>query len=128
MNNSAEPNPILTLAAKVRESISQGHWSQLDQLVSPECVFWYNFDRAGKKWSDVRQTLHGMRAQLQSMDFEQVRVTEIQRGWIQQHCLRMVFKDGTEREVYAVVIVRLDDKSLVSSLEEYLDPAQIAGR
>lgn len=127
MSDSIGSEQILTLAAEVTESISQGNWLKLDRLVSPECVFWYNFDRVGRKWSEVRQKLQGMHSRVQSMRFEKVRVTEIHNGWIQQHCLRMVLKDGTEREVYAVLIVRLDDRSLLSSLEEYLDPAQIAG-
>jgi ketosteroid isomerase-like protein len=127
MNNAETTNEIRSLATEVTESVAHGHLSRLDQLFSPDCVFWYNFDPASKKWPEVRQTLQGVRSALQSMHFDQIRITEIQRGWVQQHLLRMVLNDGTEKQVYAVIIFRLNDKGLVCSFEEYLDPAHIAG-
>ena len=127
MNTAELSNEIGSLAAEVTESVAHGRFSRLDQLFSPDCVFWYNFDPARKKWPEVRQTLQGVHSQLQSMHFDQIRVTEIQSGWVQQHLLRMVLNDGTEKQVHALIIFRLDDNGLVCSFEEYLDPAHIAG-
>lgn len=127
MNSAELSSSIRSLAAEMTDGVAQGDFSRLDQIISPDCFFWYNFDPTRKQWPQVRQTLQGMRSHLKSMHFDQVRITEIQSGWVQQHRLRMVLNDGTEKQVDAVMIFRVNDKGLVCSIEEYLDPTHIVG-
>ena len=119
-----QPLPdVRTLAAQITRCIESGRFSELDSLISADAKFWYNFDPAIHRWDEVRRGLVAAREQLRSMYFEQVRIAEIEGGWLQQHVLRMVHKDGSEKAMHAALIYKVNEHGLVSSLEEYFDPA-----
>jgi hypothetical protein len=96
-------------------------------LIAPEAHFWYNFDPTVRPWPEVRQILVATRERLRSMHFEKVRVTPTDRGWLQQHVLRMVRMDGTQTQMHAALVYRVNERGLVASLEEYFDPAVAGG-
>ena len=114
---------VRTLAAQITGCVESGRFSELDGLISADATFWSNFDPTIHSWNQVRQILVATRERLRSMYFEQVRVAEIEGGWLQQHVLRMVHKDGSEKAMHAALIYKVNEKGLVSSLEEYFDPA-----
>ena len=119
-----QPLPdVRKLAAQITRCIESGRFSDLDRLISTDAKFWYNCDPAIHAWDEVRRVLVATRERLRSMYFEQVRIAEIEGGWLQQHVLRMVHKDGSERAMHAALIYKVNENGLISSLEEYFDPA-----
>jgi hypothetical protein len=116
---------VHALAARVTAGVERGDFALLELLFSPQLRVWHNFDQTFKPWTQVRQGLEGLQAQSRTLKFEEIRVTEFQGGWLQQHRLHVVFKDGTERNLYAALIYRIDETGLVTSMEEYFDPAQM---
>ena len=123
-----KPSPdVRALAAQICSCIENGRFTELDELIAPEAHFWYNFDPTVRPWPQVRQILVATRERLRSMHFEKVRVTPTDRGWLQQHVLRMVRMDGTQTRMHAALVYRVNERGLVASLEEYFDPAVAGG-
>jgi hypothetical protein len=123
-----KPSPdVRALAAQICSCIENGRFTELDELIAPEAHFWYNFDPTVRPWPEVRQILVATRERLRSMHFEKVRVTPTDRGWLQQHVLRMVRVDGTQTQMHAALVYRVNERGLVASLEEYFDPAVAGG-
>ena len=125
--SSKPPVDMQQLSARMTEGVERGDLAAVDKLLSPDFKAWHNFSPTFKPWAEVRQNLSVMRPNLDSMNYENVRVTVLKDGWLQQHLLRMKLKDGSEREVYAAIIFKVNDQGLVSSLEEYLDPGKLPG-
>lgn len=115
------------LATRMTRGVERGELSEVDKLLSPAFEAWHNFSPTFKPWAEVRQNLAQMRPLLSGMRYENVRVTEIKDGWLQQHLLRLTLKDGSQRELYAALIFKVDEQGLISSLEEYLDAGQLPG-
>ena len=113
------------LAAAMTTGVESGDLSAVDSLLSASFKAWHNFSPTFKPWLEVRENLARLRPLLNGMRYENVRVTEIHHGWVQQHLLRLTLKDGSQREIHAVLIFKVDEQGRVSSLEEYLDPGQL---
>lgn len=90
-------------------------------LCAPDARFW----QAGRGESDLEATLAGipsMAARIGDHRYEQVRRLVAPDGFVEQHRVRSTLPDGSELDLEACVVVRVDDAGLVIRLDEYVAP------
>ena len=106
--------------------IERGEWDSIGELNAADMRVWHNFDEVDMAWADAAPFLKLLRDSVGSMHYDDIRVTPLPDGWIQQHVLRLILKDGEICRMPAALFVTLNDQGLVHRIEEYLDSKQLA--
>ena len=94
----------------------------LRDLCAPEARFW----SSARGESDLEQLIGGlasMQAMIGNHRYDEVRRLVAPDGFVEQHRVRSTMPDGSDLDLEACVIVRVDEDDRIVRLDEY-----IAGR
>jgi len=116
---------IRALAACLFDAIENGDVEGVAACYAPELVVWHNFDGLEQPREDNLKTLAGMVSRISDRRYENRRVDIFDGGFVQQHVLTGVRKDGVRVSMPGVLIGRVRDGK-ISRLDEYLDSAHVA--
>jgi len=120
-----EHDAIRALATRLFDCIEQGDVDGVADCYAPELVVWHNFDGLEQSRADNLVTLAGLIARISERRYEQRRLDVFEGGFVQQHVLTGVRKDGVRVSLPGVLVGRVHD-SRIARLDEYLDSAQVA--
>jgi ketosteroid isomerase-like protein len=116
---------IRALAARLFDSIERGDVEGVAACYAPELVVWHNFDGLEQPREDNLKTLAGMVERISDRRYESRRVDVFDGGFVQQHVLTGVRKDGVRVSMPGVLVGRVRDGK-IARLDEYLDSAHVA--
>lgn len=88
-------------------------------------LVWHNFDDQSIPYAKTGKTLTRMHAMIPNLRWETRQVAVTSDGWVWQAAIKGTAPGG-ELCAHSVMIVSLNDEGLITRLDEYLDPAQMA--
>jgi ketosteroid isomerase-like protein len=121
----SEPDAIRALATRLFDCIEQGDVDGVAGCYAPELVVWHNFDGLDQPRDANLATLAGLIARISERRYEHRRLNMFEGGFVQQHVLTGVRKDGVRVSLPGVLVGQVRDGK-ISRLDEYLDSAQVA--
>lgn len=119
MSNSS----TIELARRFVRALNEKDEAAIRQIYSPDARIWHNFDG---KYQTIDENMKGMywiHKRLSGINYDVVRLIEIQDGYLQEHVLRGKLASGEDFAMAACVICTVQD-GRVTSLREYLDLTQ----
>ncbi len=125
MMTAPEKRDVEAMAAHMVRCIEQKNLDALERFNAPGMTIWHNIDNTEMPWDQAKAFLQIFIDNVESLHYEKIRVIEIPNGWIQQHVLRMILKNGHENIMPAALFVKLNASNEVTHIEEYIDIKQL---
>lgn len=116
----------LELARHFMRVLETGDEAKARECLTPDARIWHNFDDHEQTVDENMRLLGWMVKNCRSREYDIQRLEEVEGGYLQQHILRMETNSGKQLEMHACVVVKVRDGK-VARIEEYLDPAAVAG-
>ncbi|HEX2591283.1 MAG TPA: nuclear transport factor 2 family protein [Rhizomicrobium sp.] len=116
---------ILSLAKRFFDGIEQGNVNILREVYSPDVGIWHNTDDLVQTVDDNVTTLTGFISRISDRRYENRRTYAFPGGFVQQHRLTGVRKDGEKVQLDACLVCLVKD-GRITRLDEYFDSAAVA--
>jgi ketosteroid isomerase-like protein len=116
---------IAILAKKLFDGIENGNVSVLREVYAPNVEIWHNTDDAVQTADDNVRTLEGFIQRIESRRYENRRLNIFPGGFVQQHHLTGIRKDGKAVSLDACIVCKVENGRIVR-LNEYFDSAAVA--
>jgi ketosteroid isomerase-like protein len=113
------------LADRFFAAIERGDVDEVASMYADDAVIWHNFDQLEQPKGHNLLILAWMVANIGELSYDEVRRVVLDDGFVQQHVLRGMTRNGDQLEVPAMLRVFCDGER-ISRIEEYLDTAQVA--
>ena len=112
-------------AKRFFDAIEQGDVDTVADCYTDDVAVWHNFDNLAQTKDQNLATLRGMVSRISERSYGERRCEVFPGGFIHQHVLSGVRKDGQRVSLPAALICRLRDGK-IARLDEYLDSAHVA--
>lgn len=116
---------IAALAKRFFDGLEQGNIAILREVYAPNVKIWHNTDGLEQTLEENETTLTGFIQRIPKRQYADRRVHIFPGGFVQQHTLKGTKKDGTQVELPAVIICKVENGK-VTRLDEYFDSAAVA--
>jgi ketosteroid isomerase-like protein len=116
---------IRSLATRLFDAIERGDVDGVVDCYGPDLVVWHNFDGLEQSREDNLKTLAGLIERIGERRYEDRRLNVFEGGFVQQHVLTGVRKDGVRVSLPGVLVGAVRD-GMITRLDEYLDSAHVA--
>jgi ketosteroid isomerase-like protein len=116
---------IRSLATRLFDAIERGDVDGVADCYGADLVVWHNFDGLEQSRADNLKTLAGLIERISERRYEDRRLNVFEGGFVQQHVLTGVRKDGVRVKLPGVLVGTVRD-SKIARLDEYLDSAHVA--
>jgi ketosteroid isomerase-like protein len=113
------------LAERFFNAIEAGDADIVADSYTDDAVIWHNFTRAEQSKADNLETLKGMMGRLSDRSYHDRRVHIIEGGFVQQHVLSGMRKDGSRVSMPGILVCHVKGGK-IARIEEYLDSADVA--
>ncbi|CAA0128532.1 Uncharacterised protein [Mycolicibacterium vanbaalenii] len=114
------------VADRLFDAIERGDITTVEQLFSPAVAVWKTGDeRPSDRARSVRIIAWFINATLERR-YEILDRQFFDGGFVQQHVLHATGRTDVLLAVRVCIVIKLDSDGLISSVDEYLDPAGIA--
>jgi ketosteroid isomerase-like protein len=120
-----ESKEILSLAKIFFDGLEQGDISILRKVYAPDVEIWHNTDGLTQTLEENETTLTGFVSRISNRKYSQRRTEAFPGGFVQQHVLTGVRKDGVSVSLPACIICQVKNGK-VTRLDEYFDSAAVA--
>jgi ketosteroid isomerase-like protein len=114
----------MSVADDLFASIEKGDIDGVRAIYAPDAVVWHNTDGVEQTVDENLRTLQWVVDNLADRSYDEVRRTEHDGGFVQQHVLRFT-KAGERREIPACIVATVADGQ-ITRIDEYIDSAHVA--
>jgi ketosteroid isomerase-like protein len=125
MPDPSTTDAIAALAARFFDAIEMGDVEAVGACYADDVAVWHNTDGIATGKADNLKVLSGLVRGFPERRYEDRRLGVFPGGFVQQHVLRAVRRDGARRELAACVICQVEAGRIVR-LDEYFDSAHVA--
>ncbi len=115
----------VALAKRFFDCVEAGDIDGLVACYAPDAIIWHNTDGLEQGPADNAATLRGFVAHISSRLYDERRVHAFPGGFVHQHVLRGVRRDGVAVSLPACLVCQVRD-GRITRLDEYFDSAQVA--
>jgi ketosteroid isomerase-like protein len=115
----------LAIAARFGATSRDNDADAYAAMCAPGAVTWHNFDEIEVPTEQTVRTVAWLHRTVPDLSWTDVAVHPTPTGFVSQSIMAGTAPGGPLR-VHSCVVVALDDRGLVTRVEEYLDPAQTA--
>jgi ketosteroid isomerase-like protein len=116
---------IRALVTRFFDAIEHGDVDAVAACYAPELAVWHNFDGIEQPRDENLKTLAGLVRRIDERRYGERRLDVFDGGFVQQHVLSGVRKDGERVSLPAALIGRVKDGK-ITRLDEYIDSAHVA--
>ena len=116
---------VLALADRLFKAIEAKDLDAVRALYAPDIVVWANFNDRGQDVERALRSLGWLLERLAEPRYDVRRRDEIPGGFLQEHVLCGVAPDGSPVAMPACIVAKVEG-GLITSINEYLDPAGVA--
>src|SRR5678816_2179135 len=116
----SDHDAIQALATQLFDSIERGDVDGVADCYAPDVVVWHNFDGLEQPREENLATLKGLIERISERRYEHRRLNVFDGGFVQQHVLTGVRRDGVRVRLDGVLIGQVRDGK-IERLDEYLD-------
>jgi ketosteroid isomerase-like protein len=120
----SELEEIRAVANKLFDGIESGNVAVLREVYAPNVEIWHNTDLLVQTVDDNVKTLEGFVGRIDRRRYEDRRLDVFPGGFVQQHKLTGVRKDGVRVELHACIVCKVL-KGRITRLDEYFDSAAV---
>src|SRR5258708_3351792 len=113
------------LAKRFFDAVEQGDIDTLYACYAPEAKIWHNTDEHEQNRDDNAATLRGFIEHIPGRTYAKRRLHVFEGGFVHQHELRGVRKDGVKVRLPACIVCAVED-GRITRLDEYFDSARVA--
>lgn len=125
MTSSFAGSPT-AIAKRLFAAIEAGDIAAVEKLYAPAIVIWHNYDGVEQSLSENLRTLRWLTRNATDLRYEEIRLQETPRGFVQQHVLRATGPGGVRLEIPACIVGTVNDGQ-ITRIDEYLDSAHVRG-
>ncbi|MET0273679.1 MAG: nuclear transport factor 2 family protein [Phenylobacterium sp.] len=119
------PTEMETLAKGFFDAVERGDIEHVYGSYAPGAAIWHNTDGLEQSPEDNAETLKGMVLRIPKRTYSQRRVNVFPGGFVQQHVLLGVRKDGVTVELPCCIVCQVKDGK-ITRLDEYFDSEHVA--
>jgi ketosteroid isomerase-like protein len=119
-----EAKEILSLAKSFFDGLEQGDISILRRVYAPDVEIWHNTDGLTQTLEENETTLKGFVSRIGERRYSQRRTDAFPGGFVQQHVLTGVRKDGAKVSLPACIVCQVKN-GRITRLDEYFDSAAV---
>ena len=119
-----ESKEILSLAKSFFDGLEQGDISILRRVYAPEVEIWHNTDGLTQTLEENETMLKGFVGRISDRKYSQRRTETFPGGFVQQHVLTGVRKDGVKVSLPACIVCQVKNGK-VTRIDEYFDSAAV---
>jgi len=119
------PEEIKALAKTFFDCVESGDVDRLVACYAPGARIWHNTDGLEQSPEDNGRTLKGFVAWIADRRYDERRINVFPGGFVHQHLLRGVRRDGAAVSLPACIVCQVEDGK-ITRLDEYFDSAQVA--
>ena len=119
-----ESKEILSLAKSFFDGLEQGDISILRRVYAPDVEIWHNTDGLIQTLEENETTLKGFVSRISDRKYSQRRTDAFPGGFVQQHVLTGVRKDGEKVSLPACIVCQVKNGK-ITRLDEYFDSAAV---
>lgn len=123
MTSSFAGSPT-AIAKRLFAAIEAGDIAAVEKLYAPAIVIWHNYDGVEQSLSENLRTLRWLTRNATDLRYEEIRLQETPRGFVQQHVLRATGPGGVRLEIPACMVGTVNDGQ-ITRIDEYLDSAHV---
>lgn len=120
----SETSAICELATRFFDAIETGNVQGVEACFASDAIVWHNFDDLEQHWTEIVPTLTGMIERISDRRYSNRRLVPFEGGFVQQHLLSGVRKDGVRVSLTAALIAEVRNNR-ITRIDEYIDSAQI---
>lgn len=113
------------IAARFFKAIETGDIDAIHDIYAPNAVIWHNTDGLESTRQENMQVLANFVRRFPERRYEERRLQIFPGGFVQQHELRGVRRDGTRLSITACLVCLVENERIVR-LDEYFDSAALA--
>lgn len=117
-------NPMDSLATRFYTAIEGGDAATLAALYTPDAVVWHNSDNREQPRAENLAMLATFKQMFSSFEYQNIRRTFFDGGFVQQHNVQGVTVRGEKFDVICCSIFTVRDNK-IARIDEYLDTAQL---
>ena len=119
-----EAKEILALAKSFFDALEQGDVSILRRVYAPNVEIWHNTDGLVQTLEENETTLKGFVSRIADRKYGERRTAAFPGGFVQQHVLSGVRKDGEKVSLTACIVCAVKN-GRITRLDEYFDSAAV---
>jgi ketosteroid isomerase-like protein len=119
-----ESQEILSLAKSFFDGLELGDISILRKVYAPDVEIWHNTDGLTQTLEENETTLKGFVSRISDRKYGQRRTEAFPGGFVQQHVLTGVRKDGVKVSLPACIVCQVKNGK-VTRLDEYFDSTAV---
>ena len=112
----------LDIQRRYAEAVNTGSVESVLAMLAPGATTWHNFDDATSPLADAFAGLRWMHKNVSGLRWETRKVFPTSDGFVWEAVIRGAAPHG-ELAAHTCMVVQLDDRGLIVSLDEYIDPA-----
>ncbi len=123
------PDEVHHLADQFLGAIEAADMDSVRRIYAPDASIWHNYDQIEQTRDENVRVASWFSTRLGDLRYTERRREIVTGGFVQQHVLRGIAPDGTPIMVCAMLRAwceKRDGQSVITRIEEYLDPAQAA--
>ncbi len=115
---------INDLADRFFSAIEKGDRKALDEIYTSDAVVWHNNDNVDQPRDANIEMCLKFPTMFKSFGYFNIRRAFLDQGFVQQHAVRGVTKDGKAFEVHACMVITVRGNQ-IARIDDYLDSAQV---
>ncbi|HWA63394.1 MAG TPA: nuclear transport factor 2 family protein [Caulobacteraceae bacterium] len=113
------------LAKRFFDAIEAGDVEAVGACYADDVAVWHNTDGIAQGKAENLRVLSGLVKGFPERRYAERRLNAFAGGFVQQHVLRCVRRDGAKREIAACLVCEVKDGQ-ITRLDEYFDSAAVA--
>jgi len=114
---------LKAIADKFAKAFEQGDVATINSLYAPNAVVWHNTDEHEQPRDENIALAKAVPTIFSSFEYRDVRVQVFDGGYVQQHVLHAVQKDGSLLRIPVCAVVQVAN-SQITRIDEYYDSAR----
>lgn len=124
VDGTARRDAVARCAEEWSRCSQAGDFDGMLALTAPGMTAWQTGGEPPRLFVDALVDIRAMRERMGPWEYLYPRLIADDRGFCEQHVVRFTRPDGSVRDFTACVVAEVDERGLISRLDEYLDPAR----
>jgi ketosteroid isomerase-like protein len=117
---------IADVADRLFEAIEHADTPMIEQLWSDDVLVWHAGDREDNDRAQALRVIHWFIKRTTDRRYEILDRQFFDGGFVQQHILHANGRDGGSISMRVCIVIKLGTNGLISRVDEYFDPTEIA--
>jgi ketosteroid isomerase-like protein len=123
MSATSAPRDMNDLADRFAKAFEEGDVATINSIYAPDAVVWHNTDEREQPREENIALANAVPTMFSSFKYRDVRVRVFDGGYVQQHVLHAVQKDGSLLRIPVCAVVQVTNNQ-ITRIDEYYDSAR----